>query len=302
MHCITSSLCFWISTIINETVDTVVQEEREDYSNGSEADDHFFNNMLNLDMDSGPKAAIGRECAVKLVNLQNIIYIVIKIVCKMNSEEVCANHSASFDYAMSCYVATMCECTRDGIASSLFTVTPYLYPFSIEFNILVGKLTMTILLDWQPPTLMNVHDFAVGVWYVMWSNIGNVAEHRKSLEFLPSPRRSIDSGTGKPLNDALYIYADCHAAIKGIFFGRQFFFENKTSGSYFLKPGLGVLVLAIIGIIAYYAMAGNDDYKDSGLITNDVIESLILGAMIPATILVSSCFYHWIKLKQWGII
>ena len=27
MHCITSSLCFWVSTIIDETVDTVVKAE-----------------------------------------------------------------------------------------------------------------------------------------------------------------------------------------------------------------------------------------------------------------------------------
>jgi hypothetical protein len=28
----------------------------------------------------------------------------------------------------------------------------------------------------------------VGVWYIMWSNIGNVEEHKNSMDFLPSPR------------------------------------------------------------------------------------------------------------------
>jgi len=55
----------------------------------------------------------------------------------------------------------------------------------------------------------------------MWSNIGNVEEHKNSMEFLPSPRRSFDSGTGKPTNDALYINADCHSSVKGIFLGKN---------------------------------------------------------------------------------
>ena len=58
----------------------------------------------------------------------------------------------------------------------------------------------------------------------MWSNIGKVSEHKESLEFLPSPRRSIDSGTGKPLNDAMYVYADCHSSIRGTFLGKYLIF------------------------------------------------------------------------------
>ena len=53
---------------------------------------------------------------------------------------------------------------------------------------------------------------------MMWSNIGNVAEHKESVALLPSPKSMIDMA-GKPLNDAMYMYADCHAAIKGIFSG-----------------------------------------------------------------------------------
>ena len=66
---------------------------------------------------------------------------------------------------------------------------------------------------------MYLFKIIVGVWYIMWSNIGKVEEHKNSMEFLPSPRRSFDSGTGKPTNDALYINADCHSSVKGIFMG-----------------------------------------------------------------------------------
>ena len=72
--------------------------------------------------------------------------------------------------------------------------------------------------------------FKAGIWYIMWSNIGNVAEHKESLEFLPSPRRSIDSGTGKPLNDAMYVYADCHSSIRGTFLGNNLIFPQQFLG------------------------------------------------------------------------
>ena len=58
-----------------------------------------------------------------------------------------------------------------------------------------------------------------GIWYMMWANIGQVAEHKDTMEFMPSPRRSIDSGTGKLVNDGLFLFADCRSAIKGVFLG-----------------------------------------------------------------------------------
>ena len=69
-----------------------------------------------------------------------------------------------------------------------------------------------------------------GIWYIMWSNIGKVAEYKDSLDLLPSPQRSVDSGTGKPINDAMHVYADCHAAVKGIFLG----IVLKSYSSFFL--------------------------------------------------------------------
>ena len=49
----------------------------------------------------------------------------------------------------------------------------------------------------------------------MWSNIGNVEEHKASMEFLPSPKNDTESGTGR------FLFADCQAAIKGIFMGKK---------------------------------------------------------------------------------
>ena len=81
-----------------------------------------------------------------------------------------------------------------------------------------------------------------GIWYIMWANIGKVAEHKDSMEFGISPRRSIDSGTGKMVNDGLFLFADCRSAIKGTFLGespgwnntRNFFRQGKANGWAFL--------------------------------------------------------------------
>ena len=84
--------------------------------------------------------------------------------------------------------------------------------------------------------------FKAGIWYIMWSNIGNVAEHKESLEFLPSPRRSIDSGTGKPLNDAMYVYADCHSSIRGTFLGNNLIFPPTVFGTFSTKNPTIIMV------------------------------------------------------------
>ena len=61
---------------------------------------------------------------------------------------------------------------------------------------------------------------SVGVWYIMWDNIGKVKENRGDMEFLPSARRdSINSATGAPLNETSIVYADCHSTTKGLFAG-----------------------------------------------------------------------------------
>ena len=52
-----------------------------------------------------------------------------------------------------------------------------------------------------------------------------------------------------------------------------------------------MFVLAIIGIIAYYAMSEECNLKESGVITNDLIEGILLGSMLVATILVK-LFVH----------
>ena len=63
----------------------------------------------------------------------------------------------------------------------------------------------------------------VGVWYIMWDNIGRVKENQRDMEFIPDARRdSINSVDGTPINEALLVYADCHSTTKGLFAGIEF--------------------------------------------------------------------------------
>ena len=55
----------------------------------------------------------------------------------------------------------------------------------------------------------------------MWSHVGKVAEHKESINLIPDSFDSVNST--KPLQkEAMYIYADCHAAVRGIILGSFF--------------------------------------------------------------------------------
>ena len=68
---------------------------------------------------------------------------------------------------------------------------------------------------------MLQHNFIkVGIWYVMWDNIGKVKENRECMELLPHDRQInqkciTESSTDEPMLDSL----DCHSSTKGLFTG-----------------------------------------------------------------------------------
>ena len=60
----------------------------------------------------------------------------------------------------------------------------------------------------------------VGIWYVMWDNIGKVKENRECMELLPHDRQInqkciTESSTDEPTLASL----DCHSSTKGLFTG-----------------------------------------------------------------------------------
>ena len=44
-----------------------------------------------------------------------------------------------FNFDLYCVLGQMCNCqAKNDIAKNTFEIAPYLYPFTIEFNILIG--------------------------------------------------------------------------------------------------------------------------------------------------------------------
>lgn len=84
-------------------------------------------------------------------------------------------------------------CENDTHLSSMINATtPYLYPFSIEFNILM-----------------------VGLWILLWENIGRFERHTH----IPSVEVTYEEDNSKSLSSNLIIYVDCHASNRGLFAG-----------------------------------------------------------------------------------
>ena len=90
-------------------------------------------------------------------------------------------------------------------------------------------------------------------------------ENRHDIQFMPAVD---DDDTPNPLNNSLYIYADCQAAMKGIFVGLTF------------------IVATIIGIIVFFILSGSDDCEDqkTGLMVNEIYECILLSVMILTTL------------------
>ncbi|XP_054287534.1 proton channel OtopLc-like [Macrosteles quadrilineatus] len=135
MHCIAASLCFWVWTILRETLDSL----------------HHVDPELPLTPYALP------------LNTYQITFL---------------NTSSSVN-----------KCRGPTQLSEVFeSFSPYLYPFTIEYSILV-----------------------VGVLFMIWQNIG----HCEKSEWCHPP--PLSRGSGFVSN--VVIYADCHSSNKGLFAG-----------------------------------------------------------------------------------
>ena len=64
--------------------------------------------------------------------------------CMRDPKDVCAANLsvAEFSVGIDCFISTQCKCLyHQTTIKSLYEIVPFLYPFSIEFNILVGNFS-----------------------------------------------------------------------------------------------------------------------------------------------------------------
>ena len=122
-----------------------------------------------MDHSQGPEyyGKFLRTCAFIETNFEldwfklYLLILTISFINIFSGNQVCNvtqkcndDYGNKFSLDMNCYVATMCTCLTNSLKTNLLTETekdehtaisgmfeigPYLYPFSIEFNILIGN-------------------------------------------------------------------------------------------------------------------------------------------------------------------
>ncbi|XP_069958889.1 proton channel OtopLc isoform X3 [Cherax quadricarinatus] len=242
MHCIASSLCFWVYTILQETLQAIFQKKNAaKYSS---------------DITYSAKLVAGDEEDSDEMDDEENKFTGTKIGTTVSS-------SWSINYG----------CEKDtNLSSMINTTTPYLYPFSIEFSILM-----------------------VGLWILLWENIGKFERHTH----IPSVEVTYEEDNSKSLTSNLIIYVDCHASNRGLFAGLLmtvatvisiilfFIFstseDTKQLGSY--VNGISEVVLLscmlITAIIAYNSIRILDIIRDK--ISN--VDDILLYVSLPCIFL-----------------
>ncbi|ROT83518.1 proton channel OtopLc isoform X8 [Penaeus vannamei] len=167
MHCIGASLCYWIYTILQETLQAIFMKKS-------------YANKDNYSTDGSSTAALYGSTGYD-----------------DDSDEVDDDDSHHFSgtklSASSSAWSINYGCEKDTNLSDMINyTTPYLYPFSIEFNILM-----------------------VGLWILLWENIGKTDRHTH----IPSVEVTYEEDNSKTLTSNLIIYVDCHASNRGLFAG-----------------------------------------------------------------------------------
>ena len=116
MHCIASCLCFWFYLIMSETYVTMVEAKVLEME-GLLAEDHTTKHMSFMknsehEEEEGSGGLLG-------------------------ADEDC-DKIATFSH--NCYVDRVFKCTvANEISQKVGQFAPFLFPFSIEFNILIGN-------------------------------------------------------------------------------------------------------------------------------------------------------------------
>ncbi|XP_075972823.1 proton channel OtopLc-like [Anticarsia gemmatalis] len=208
MHLIGTSLCFWISAIVRETILGLTLYANSVYGNEKNSSYFTVDEVTESRMDS------------RLIDIGNL-------------------------YNPNCIGSA-------AINSIYENFSPYLYPFSVEFNILI-----------------------VAVYYIIWSNIGNCDNEDNSSEVnsdVDDHYHMCRIPTANEDNDFtsnIVIYADCHASNRGLFLGL-------------------IVMVIIIGmlIIGFVFSSVGDDFVELGYLLSDgtklSLHTLMLFAAVVA--------------------
>ena len=235
MHCAASSLSFWVSTVVQETLDSFVNKYFASSLTKAASDDCAISGgMYNTTITQDPD-----YLAEKLPD------------CNFNGAISDINNNVI------CVIETRARCNLEiQDTENLFDVNPWFYPFTIEFNILI-----------------------VAIWYILWSSIGKIDQHKNNLEFFPTsitPQGSMENlQRTAGHKEAQIVFADCSSSNTGLFLGAAMMVTVIITSIFVLvreggcEPDLAVVVgnslqICIISILiiatsyAYYVIVKFD--------------------------------------------
>ncbi|CAH1123729.1 unnamed protein product [Ceutorhynchus assimilis] len=200
MHCLASSLCFWLWTIFRETAEYI---QNSKYYKG----------------ESGNKTTIGSDSTETYID-----YSKVSVITPRRFTAICEHDEMNVIYQ---------------------NYSPYLYPFSVEYSILVA-----------------------GIIYIVWINIGLCTPEDKSHHHGEDTRECRNDRRASEPESNVTIHADCHASNKGLF-----------SGFIVL---VFAFVSVILFFVTYYN--NSTELAEIGLTINQSTKAAIMFCMILAVV------------------
>nr|CAD7592621.1 unnamed protein product [Timema genevievae] len=186
VHCIASTICFWMWAIIRETMDYLsTYVNKKDYGDVT----------TEQPLTTGTPLTIHNDHVTKM---------------RVLNESLMVTHY--------CYGPPQMVIIRDNFS-------PYLYPFTIEYSIIVA-----------------------GILYVIWHNIGHQNEHGGGEDHSDDEASAgtTDLHSDAPIHSGvvssnMFLSADCRSSNKGFF------------------AGMVALLIAIVNIILHFISISSDD-------------------------------------------
>nr|CAD7423612.1 unnamed protein product [Timema monikensis] len=208
-HCIASTICFWMWAIIRETMDYIsTYVNNKDY--GDVTTEQPLTTETPLTIHSRYLQTQGHTEQVLTTETPLTIHNDHVTNMRFLNESLIVSHY--------CYGPSQMVIIRDNFS-------PYLYPFTIEYSIIVA-----------------------GILYVIWHNIGHQNEHGGGEDHSDDEASAgaMDLHSDAPIHSGvissnMFLSADCRSSNKGFF------------------AGMIALLIAIVNILLHFISISSDD-------------------------------------------
>jgi len=184
MHCICASLCFWIQAIMKETLQAIYSKKKKAaYYNATSP--YTATTMSPLKMFMGKNDDDDDDDSDEMFDDDNAMLR--KFQSYVYKKDIHGATQWNIHYG--------CEKTTS-LTEMINVTTPYLYPFSIEYNILI-----------------------VGFFILVLENIGKMDRHTHLPSVEVTYEEDQNTAPTREFSSNMIIYVDCHSSNRGLFAG-----------------------------------------------------------------------------------